>query len=235
MSLATDLDYSSYQDIREESGHQNLSMLETPSGLVNGSNTIFTVGRTYIVDRNFNDTVDVASDVVVYDDGVAVTISAVNVNTGVITLSSAPATNSEVLVSYAHSLLSDTAVGKYRDEAISFIQQRLDGVIDYSIWTDADIPAVIKTITRLYAAGLILIRDYGLNADTDESSKDGYKKLATAKSMLQDYIDNIADTPGSTSRVQAYARSDGNIFERNTDLSTWNESVSQDDAFMRGE
>ena len=87
MAAATDLDYSSLQDIREESGNQHIVKLETPSGAVNGSNTVFTVGRTYIVDRDYDDTIDVGTasgDVIVYDDAVAVSVSAVDTTTGVI-------------------------------------------------------------------------------------------------------------------------------------------------------
>lgn len=242
MTAATDLDYSSYQDIREEAGHHHLMKLETPSGTVNGSNTVFTVGRTYIVDRNYNDTIDVATasgDVIVYDDTVAVTVSAVNATTGAITLSAAPATSSVMLVTYAYSSLSDAKIVKYRDEAIDYVQRKINGIINYAAWTDADdstgVPPIIQTVVRLYAAGLILIRDHGLNTDTENSSKDGYKRLSTAKSLLQDYLDEMSDAAGSSTRVTVASRSDGNIFERNTDLSTWNESVSTTEAFMRGE
>lgn len=242
MALAADLDYSSLQDIREEAGHQHIVKLETPSGAVNGSNTLFTVGRTYIVDRSYNDAIEVATasgDVIVYDDSVAVTVSAVDTTTGVIALGAAPATSSVMLVTYAYSLLSDIAVGKYRDQAIDFVHRKISGIIDYGAWTDAGddtgVPPIVQTVVRIYAAGLILIRDHGLNTDTENSSKDGYKRLSTAKSLLQDYLDDIDDAAGSTARVTVASRSDGNIFERNTDLSTWNESVGATEAFMRGE
>jgi len=242
MTAAADLDYSSFQDIREEAGQHHLMKLETPSGTVNGSNTVFTVGRTYIVDRNYNDTIDVATasgDVIVYDDAVAVSVSAVNATTGAITLAAAPATSSVMLVTYAYSVLSDVAVGKYRDQAIDYVQRKINGIIDYGEWTDADdstgVPPIVQTVVRLYAAGLILIRDHGLNTDTNDSSKDGYKKLSTAKSLLQEYIDEVDDASGSSSRVTVSALSDGNIFERNTDLTTYNLSVDATEAFMRGE
>lgn len=241
MALATDLNYSSLQDIREESGNQHLVRLETPSGAVNGSNTVFTVGRTYIVDRDYDDTIDVATasgDVIVYDDTVAVSVAAVDTTTGVITLSAAPATSSVMLVTYAYSLLSDTAVTKYRDQAIDFVQRKITGIINYSTWTDASdstgVPPIVQTIVRMYAAGLILIRDHGLNTDTENSSKDGYKRLATAKSLLEDYISEAASAAGASTRVTATSVSDGNIFTRNTDLSTWNESVNDTTAFMEG-
>lgn len=238
MALAVDLDYSSLQDIREEAGHHNVMKTETPSGLVNGSNTIFTVGRTYIVDRNYNDIIDVASasgDVIVYDDNIAVTVNAVNVDTGAISLNAAPATSSVMLITYAYSLLSDTKVGKYRDEAVSYVQRKLSGIVDYAAWTDTTLPSEIKTITRLYAGGLILIRDHGLNTDTENSSKDGYKKLAMAKSLMEDYITEASSIAGATSRVTVSAISDGNLFYRNTDLTTYSDSVDSEEFFMRND
>ena len=237
MAAVSDKDYSSYQDIREESGHYHLVKFEELTGLVNGSNTIYYAKNTFIVDRNYNDVIDVGAvdgDFIAYVNDVAVSVSAVNVETGAVTLAVAPAVSAVVLGSYAKSALSDAKVDKYRKEAIDWAQRKLKGILDYTTWTDADVPATVKTFVRLYAGALILIRDYGLSADTEESSKDGYKKLASAKSILMDFINEIADATGSTSRVVASGRSDGNLFARNTDLSTYNDTVSQDDSFMRG-
>jgi len=233
-----ELDYSSLQDIREESGHHHVNKLEELSGTKNGSNTVFYAKRTYIVDRNYNDTLDVASasgDVIVYVNDVAVSVSAVNQDTGAITLAAAPANGATVLGTYYHSALSDIKVGQYRDEAIDYVQRKINGIIDFGAWTSETIPPIVKTVVRIYAAGLILIRDYGLNADTENSSKDGYKRLATAKSLLSDYLDEIIDVSTSTARTGVSSRSDGNIFTRNNDLSTFNESVSQTEHFMRGD
>ncbi len=236
MPAVTDKDYSSYQDIREEAGHQHLNKLEALTGLANGSNTVYYAKRTYIVDSNYNDVLDVATvsgDVVVYDDDVAVSVSAIDANTGAITLASAPAADSVILGTYYHSSLSDTKVDKYRKEAIDYVQRKINGIIDFGAWTDATIPPIVKTVVRIYAAGLILIRDHGLNADTENSSKDGYKRLSTAKSLLTDYLDEVSSASGSTARVSVSSKSDGNIFKRNTDLSSYDDSVSTTDEFMR--
>jgi len=237
MPLAVDLDYSSLQDIREESGQHHLAKTETPTGLVNGSNTIFTVGRTYIVDRNYNDTIDVgvSGDVIVYDDGVAVSVATVDTTTGVITLTGAPVADSVMRITYAYSQLSDAAVTKYRNEAISWVQRKLTGIIDYTIWTDTTIPDEIKTIVRNYAAAWILIKDQGFNTDTENSSKDGYKRLTVAKDMLMEYLDEVSSASGSSVRVTVSSRSDGNLFYRNTDLTDYNESVGSTEFFMRDE
>ena len=235
MAAVTDKDYSSYQDIREEAGHQHLNKLEALSGLANGSNKIYTASRTYIVDSNYNDALDVGAsgDVVVYVNDVPVAVESIDANTGAITLVNAPANGATVLGTYYHSSLNDTKVDKYRKEAIDYVQRKINGIIDFGAWTDATAPPIIKTIVRIYAAGLILIRDHGLNADTENSSKDGYKRLSTAKSLLTEYLDEVSTATGSTARVSVSSRSDGNIFTRNTDLSTYNDSVNPTDEFMR--
>ncbi len=236
MAVVTDKDYSSLQDIREEAGHQHLNKLEELTGLRNGSNTDYYVKRTYIVDSDYNDVLNVdttSGDVIVYVNDVAVNVSAIDPNTGKVSLTNAPAEGATVLGTYYHSSINDIKVGKYRKEAISYVQRKINGIINFGAWTDADVPPIVQTVVRIYSAGLILIRDQGLNADTENTSKDGYKRLATAKSLLQDYLDDESNASGSTARVSVSAKSDGNIFRRNPDLSTYNDSVSDTEHFMR--
>lgn len=235
MAIATDLDYSSLQRIREESGHQHLSKLESLTGATDGANTVFYVGRTYIVDRNYNDEIDVAAvdgDVIVYDDDVAVSVSAVNVTTGAITLGAAPATSSEMMATYAYSVLSDESVSQYRDEAIDFVHRKINGIIPYTEWETTDVPPLVRTVVRIYAAGLILIQDQGLNTDTEDSSKDGYKRLTIAKSLLDGYLSEVSNAPGSSARVSVASHSDGNIFYREPDLDSYG-PCDPVDYFMR--
>ena len=225
--------YSSLQDIRSESGHQNLVKLEEPAGSKDGSNVVFTTLRTYIVDRNGTDDVTPA-DVIAYVDNAPVTVSGVATDSGAVTLDSAPEEGSKVLFSYAYSILSSTEVERYREEAIDYVTRRINGIVNFGEWTSDTIPPLVRTVVRIYAAGLILIRDHGLNADNENASKDGYKRLSTAKSLLNDYIDDISTGSGSTARVSAKGVSDGELFVRNRDLSTYNETKSATDAFMRG-
>lgn len=238
MAVVSEKDYSSLQDIREEAGHQHLNKLEALSGLANGSNTNYYAKRTYIVDSNYDDVLNVdtsSGDVVVYVNDSAVEVSAIDANTGKISLANAPANGATVLGTYYHSSINDTKVAKYRKEAISYVQRKINGIINFGAWTDADVPPIVQTVVRIYAAGLILIRDQGLNADTENTSKDGYKRLSTAKSLLQEYIDEESGGNASTARVRTSARSDGNIFPRNRDLSTFNETTSTTEHFMRGD
>jgi hypothetical protein len=61
------------------------------------------------------------------------------------------------------------------------------------------------------------ISDYGANVDTDGSSKDGYKKLAQARTMLDDWVSDQTggggDDPNSISTAPGKA-SDGNLYHR---------------------
>ena len=237
MAAVTEKDYSSLQDIREEAGHQHLNKLEALSGLANGSNKVYISKRTYIVDSNYNDALDVGAsgDVVVYVNDTPVAVESIDANTGAITLVTAPANGATVLGTYYHSSINDTKVAKYRKEAISYVQRKINGIIDFGAWTDETIPPIVQTVVRIYSAGLILIRDQGLNADTENTSKDGYKRLSTAKSLLTEYIDESSDDSTSGSKASVSSRSDGNIFPRNRDLSTFNESVNTTEHFMRGD
>lgn len=236
MAVVTDKDYSSLQDIREEAGHQHLNKLEALTGLANGSNTNYYVKRTYVVDSNYDDVLNVdtsTGDVVVYVNDSAVEVSAIDANTGKISLADAPANGATVLGTYYHSSINDTKVAKYRKEAISYVQRKINGIINFGAWTDADVPPIVQTVVRIYAAGLILIRDQGLNADTENTSKDGYKRLSTAKSLLGEYIDEESGGNANTARVRTSAKSDGNIFPRDTDLSGLYSSSTTTDEFMR--
>lgn len=234
MALATDKNYSSRQDIREEAGQQHLVKLETPSGSADGTNKTFYVGRSYIVDRDYDDKID-NNDVVVYDDNVAVDVDSVNPETGEVVLVSVPASSSTMLVTYAHSALSDTLVGKRRSEAIAWAKKKLAGILDYSTWTTEDVPYEVQTFTRMYAAALILIRDQGLNTDTENTSKDGYKKLSTAKKILMDFVEEAQNSSGSTARVSVSTKSDGNLFRRQDDLANWQDTEKTEEHFMRGD
>ena len=78
----------------------------------------------------------------------------------------------------------------------------------------------MRMITRLWAAGLLLARDYGYNTDVELSSKDGYKKIEEAKSLLEDFYkeggacgsnsEGQQETSGGSGAV--IAGSDGDMF-----------------------
>lgn len=226
-------DYTNLQGIRKEAGLHHEQKYQALTGSANGSNTVFYAPRTYIVDRNGDDTTN-SSDVVVYVNNVAVTVSAVDPVTGAITLQSAPANGATVKATYAYSVASDTEIEERRDEAQDWLNTKVKSYIDVDNLTDSTFPKIFRAITRLYAAALLLIRDYGTSADTDLSSKDGYEKMKTAKSMLEDYINDIMDDADTSTPVSTSIKTDGNLFNRNTDLDEIGMSPTPDtDAFFR--
>lgn len=238
MAVATNKDYATLQRILEEAGRHNLAKQEEMTGTPDGNETDFYVQNTVIVDNNYDDVVD-ENDVIVYDDGVAVTVSAVNKDTGAVTLASAPATNSVMTATYAFSEITATAVSEVRTEAIDYVQTCLNGIVDYASWETTEVPGVVKTVTRMYAAGLLLIRDYGSHTDTEDTSKDGYKRLEMAKEMMKEYVDKVSDDASSTQAATVQAKSDGNMFYRETDLTNNATrevgSIGEDEHFFRGD
>jgi hypothetical protein len=226
--------YTSLQAIREMAGVQNLNVKEVPTGSINSSNKKFYLYNLPPVDTLYAENGGwTTADLVAYVNGAAVTVAAVVVATGEVELSAAPATNSVVEITYTHSAVTDARVTQVRLEAQSWINSRLEGIVDYSDWTYANRPALLATITDLYAGGLILIRDYGSSADTDLSSKDGYKKMKQAEELLAQYLKDVADNSGSTTSTEVYVTGNGNIFNRETDLADNTELTPDTDFFNK--
>ncbi len=233
--------YATRQAIRKESGRQHRKSAERPSGVVDGTNKDFYVAKKFVVDRNDDDLFN-TSDVVAYVDGAAVPVDAVNADTGLITLHDAPTGSQVVTADYQFSELSDADIDEVRGEAEDWLTGRVKNYIDVTAFTwhlpilDPvvldNFPKTFSTIVKLYAAALILIRDYGSGADTDLTSKDGYKKLGVAKSMLSDWLAEFIEDGGEGKRApKATVRTDGDIFHRNRNLGE--SHPSKDDEFMR--
>lgn len=239
MAVAVAADYSTLQDIREEAGHQQQQVKVAVSGTVDGANTDFYVPKLPIVDRTYSDAVS-AGDAILYVDDVPVTISSIDAATGRIRANVAPAIGTTVKATYDFSSISDTRVTAVRLEAITWLKRNLEGVIDYSVWETGvageagGVPEDLRMITRLFAAGLIMIRSYGENVDNELVSKNGYKKLAEAKKLMAEYLAAIMDNAGTTTPVTATVVSDGNLFKRDTDLdASYNESDSTEEFFHK--
>lgn len=233
--------YATRQAIRKESGRQHRKSAERPSGVVNGVNTDFYTAKKYIVDRNDDDVLD-PSDVVAYVDGAAVPVTGVDADTGLIQLTTAPGNGTVVTADYQFSELSDADIDEVRAEAEDWLTRRVKSYIDVTAFTSRlpitdpltpdNYPKTFSTVVKLYAAALILIRDYGSGADTDLTSKDGYKKLGVAKSMLSDLIAEVNEDGSSVpAPARPTGRSDGTIFNRTRDLDA--DRPDKDDRFMR--
>lgn len=215
------LHYATLRAIRAEAGLQNRSVGRAVTGATDGSNKTFYVNDTPIVDANDDDSVT-AEDVIFYVNDIAVDVADVDARTGKIVLVSAPANGASVSADYYWSPVDDYEVFRVRKAAESWLNRRVKKSFDLTTITSAaSIPAEWNTVVELWAAARLVIRDYGSGVDTDESSKDGYKKLGQAKALLQEWIDDIAgdSEDGGKDAQMPSTSSDGNIFSRVTDLS----------------
>lgn len=213
-----DIPYISLQSIRNEAGMQNRTSGGNLSGPRNGSNKVFTTDFSPIVDSDFDDRVD-PDDLIVYVNGEAVDIDEVDARQGVITLADAPPTDAQMSADYYHSNLLDGQLEELRREATDWLELRVKNYFDLtSIHQPKDIPGVWVTVMRLWCGAMVLIRDYGSSTDTDLTSKDGYKKLGVAKSMLSDWIgDKENDSKDNTGSQDAIVDSDPDVFSRHYD------------------
>lgn len=181
--------YTTLQNIIEDAGLAQDVHDETPNGIADGVNKIFTVHNKPLIDSNYDDLVT-AEDIRVYVDGVPVAINTLDVAYGIITLNSAPAEAADVSVDYRYSAVSMAFVSDLRDEAedkINTTMQAVDTYAPYGTSDDNPVPKTIRSICRQFAAAWLLIRDYGFNQDIEGTSKDGYKRFSTAQDSLKEY------------------------------------------------
>lgn len=166
------------------------------------------------------DAVATVADVAVTVNGTAVEVSAINATDGSITLASTPAEGATIEVSYYYSPITLDYVGTVRQDAQCAINSKMRLVDPCSPYAEGKVPYCVRMITRLWAAGLLLARDYGYNTDVELSSKDGYKKIEEAKSLLEDFYkeggacgsnsEGQQETSGGSGAV--IAGSDGDMF-----------------------
>lgn len=187
--------YVTRQAVREEAGFQHVEENGSLTGVVDAENNVFMTEHKPIVGRRHVDAVSV-EDVTVYVDGSPVDVSILDQEAGVVTLDDAPAVDSVLTILYHHSQLQDAYVDQKIAQATGIVHRALRS---HGIATPFDTEnenqepyySSIQYIVTLYAAGMALVRDYGSSADTEETSKDGYKKMATAKAELLSLIDSL--------------------------------------------
>lgn len=216
--------YVAKQTILEEAGLLQVVRGEGLAGTANGTNKVFTTDYKPISDADYDDSVD-SSDVAVYVGGVKVVVVGVVAETGRITLRDAPSAAAVVTADYRYSNVSDDAVEEARNEAQEMVNETLDSV-DTVPYDDEAVPATIRKIVKWYAAGLLLMQDYGPNQDTEQTSKNGDYKMKRAEGWLDKYSSTIG-TDSSAGNASAEARHEADIFE--TDYAKY----SIDDRFMR--
>lgn len=224
--------YASVLAIRETAGLLSRVDNETPGGLINSSNREFVVKRKPIVDRDDDGEVT-PKDVIAYVNDEVVTVSSVDADTGTITLASAPATGTRVRVYYSFSPLATDYVEGKAEEADSWVDMKVGHIIATPL---SPVPAIIKTAAELYAAGLILMRDWGNRSDTELTAKDGGAKMDRAAKLIQDYLDGLKNkkrlAATSASDVVSTA-SDGDVFSREPEGHCREHDNTDDEFFMR--
>lgn len=187
--------YVSPMAVLKLAGLWNQEIGETPVGTTNGSNAVFTTIRKPLVPRTDSDTVTTA-DVAAYVEGIPVVVASVDATTGAVTLSSAPAADTDVTLDYAASAVSLSDVASATQEAEGAINDAMTGAVTPIPYTS--VPATIRKIARFYAAGLLMASEYGLESITEETTKEGERKIAKAEAWLASYratiVTNTAET-----------------------------------------
>lgn len=207
------MSYAGIQAIREGCGLLKRVNNEKPKGVVDGSNHVFVVARRPIVDSNNDDVVD-ESDVTVFVDGVPVTVNDVNPTTGAITLATAPPSGI-VTADYCYSPLTDDYVAGKQDEADSWVDLKIKAYAKVPL---NPVPGIIATTAELYAAGLILTRDWGSRTDSEQTSKDGFAKIKQARDLIADYIQGLKEDNATKKDISGgalvSATGDRDVFSR---------------------
>jgi len=176
--------YVTKQAILEEAGLSNPVLAELVSGAANGTNKVFTTTYKPLIDANYDDEVD-PYDVTLYVNGVPVDVASVDATSGTITAITAPVSGDEVTADYRYTPVLDQYVQDVRDEAEDWINTEMDSV-DPLPYTK--VPPTIRKIARVYAAGMLLSKDYGYQRETDGTSKDGMARMKQAEAWLAKYI-----------------------------------------------
>lgn len=213
-------DYETILNILREAGF----VLQVRNEVAEAEGATITTAYPNIISHTDDDAEVTANEISVFINGSKATISNLDAENGVITLAEAPQEGSIIKVSYYYSPVTLDFVKVVREDAECGIYQKMKGVDPCAPYEEA-VPYAIRMITRLWAAGLLLAREYGYNTDTELSSKDGYRKIEEAKSMLEELYknggacvdgarvtDGQLDIYGGSGNV--LAKSDGDLFER---------------------
>lgn len=219
--------YETLQAILEEAGLSHAVLAEIPAGSVDGINKVFVTSHKPLTDSNYNDTIT-PLDVVVYVNSIPVRVVAVDPPSGAITLSVAPAVDAQVLIDYRYSPILLQEVQSIREEVQDTIDKVMGGVdtVPYS-----PVPGTIKRICRTFAAGVLLARDYGFNAEAENTSKDGDAKIKRAEKWLKDYFMSGGNsaTPSNTEIEDVAVTSSGDMFCQDRPRQHHDEDCDDDD------
>lgn len=226
--MAVPVHYVTKQAVLKEAGFWQKAT-DPASGDVDGTNRVFTVSQAPIVKSSDSDDDVDTFDVHAFVDGQPVELESVDAEFGILTLLEAPQAGSDVRFDYRFSPVSDEDVEAVRDEAEDYIASRMDAIdpLPYTV-----IPPTVRKIARVYAAGLLLAREYGFQRETDGTSKDGMARIDRAEKWLDAYV-MIGGSTGlsDVSAAEMTVTADPNVFDGFDQAS--NRYISRDDQFMR--
>ena len=170
----SDKNFESVQAILEEAGlihrQQNIS------AEIQGNHIILNDG--IIADSNYNDLVDFE------DVAEKMEVSNIDAENGVIELANNSKNGEIANVSYNYSNVRQALVEKIRGEVLAEIRKAL------AISTIEQNRDIVGYIVRIYAAGKLLVREYGFNQEITDTSKDGYRKIELAKAEIKALQEN---------------------------------------------
>ena len=181
--------YVSHEEVLEQAGFQFKERGEIPTGLVNSSNKDYYAAHGPFVDRNYDDVVD-TTDVVVYVNGVAVSVASIVAAEGKVTLSAAPTTGAVVTIDYDWSNLDQTVVATYHTQAHDQIQSTLNVVYVIPLQSTGGnyVPDMVKLLEKRLTAGFLLDKEYSVGGDETKDTR-GQLWIKWATQMLKDILD----------------------------------------------
>lgn len=175
----SDKNFESVQAILEEAGlihrQQNIS------AEIQGNHIILNDG--IIADSNYNDLVDF-EDVAVFCSGEKIEVLNIDAENGIIELANNSKNGEIANVSYNYSNIRQALVEKIRGEVLAEIRKAL------AVSTVEQNRDIVGYIVRIYAAGKLLVREYGFNQEITDTSKDGYRKIELAKAEIKALQEN---------------------------------------------
>ena len=121
------------------------------------------------------------------------TVSAVDVGLGKITLADTPDSGSSLVVSFASSPISSQDIETVRIRAESIVNQRLSLCYDLPL---SPVPSAVEGLATRLASAFLLMRDYGVGSRS--TSKDGY---ALYEQLMGRNEQNYSDTGAGILRV----------------------------------
>lgn len=96
---------------------------------------------------------------------------------------------------YENSPIPDADVTGVIEEADEWIDLELADVATVPF---SPVPATVRKISRTYAAGLLMAREFGLKSITEETTKEGERKIAQAEKWLAEYRARLAGNSATT-------------------------------------